>query len=143
MEGTLLPNTKVSEKALKTFDEATQKDLINLNNWSETNWHIMEKLIPQLKQRGWKAFTATEGNVLNLQIMDPKIIRAYRDEAGNIINKMNEGGKVPGGGIGDFAVENLRKKQVTVHKPSKSLVKQGYSKEVRLKARYKNISYFG
>ena len=143
MEGTLLPNTKVSEKALKTFDEATQKDLINLNNWSETNWHIMEKLIPQLKQRGWKAFTATEGNVLNLQIMDPKIIRAYRDEAGNIINKMNEGGKVPGGGIGDFAVENLRKKQVTVHKPSKSLVKQGYSKEVRLKARYKNTSYFG
>ena len=31
MEGTLLPNTKVSEKALKTFDEATQKDLMNLN----------------------------------------------------------------------------------------------------------------
>ena len=142
-EGNLLPNTKVSKQALKRFDEATQKDLMNLDSWNETNWHIMEKIIPQLKQRGWKAFTATEGNVLNLQIMDPKIIRAYRDEAGNIINEMNEGGRVPGGGIGNFVPENLRKKQVTVHKPSKSLVKQGYNKEVRLKARYKNTSYFG
>jgi hypothetical protein len=143
MEGNLTPNTKVSKKALKSFDDATQKDLMNLDKWSETNWHIMEKLIPQFKQRGWKAFTATEGNVLNLQIMDPKIIRAYRDKAGNIVNEMNEGGKVPGGGIGNFVPENLRKKQVTVHKPSKSLVKQGYSPEARLKARYRNTSYFG
>ena len=103
----------------------------------------MEKILPQIKERGWKAFTATEGKIINLQIMDPKMIRAYRDEAGNIINEMNEGGRVPGGGIGNFVPENLRKKQVTVHKPSKSLVKQGYSPEVRLKARYKNTSYFG
>jgi len=139
----LPPNTKVTEKSLKDFDVRTQKNLKRLDNWSVANWDIMEKILPQIKARGWKAFTATEGKIINLQIMDPKMIRAYRDEAGNIINEMNEGGRVPGGGIGNFVPENLRKKQVTVHKPSKSLVKQGYNKEVRLKARYKNTSYFG
>ena len=143
IENNLVHNTKVRKRHLEVFDETTRKDLMNLNTWNKTNWHIMEAIIPQLKQRGWKAFTATEGEVINLQVMDPKIIRAYRDEAGKIISEMNEGGRVPGGGIGDFVPENLRKKQVTVHKPSKSLVKQGYSKEARLKARYKNISYFG
>ena len=142
-EDKLHPNTKVYDKALKTFDKSTKEDLALLDTWQKTNWHIMEKIIPQLKARGWKAFTVTEGKTLNLQVLDPKIIRAYRDEAGNIIREMNEGGKVPGGGIGNFVAENLRKKQVTVHKPSKSLVKQGYSPEARLKARYKNTSYFG
>ena len=142
-EDKLHPNTKVYDKTLKTFDKSTKEDLASLDTWNKTNWHIMEKIIPQLKARGWKAFTVTEGKTLNLQILDPKIVRAYRNEAGEIINKMNEGGKVPGGGIGNFVAENLRKKQVTVHKPSKSLVKQGYSPEARLKARYKNTSYFG
>ena len=143
LEEQVVPNTKMYDKALKTFDKSTKEDLALLDTWDKSNWHIIEKIIPQLKARGWKAFTATEGKVLNLQIMDPKIIRAYRNEAGEIVNKMNEGGKVPGGGIGNFVAENLRKKQVTVHKPSKSLVKQGYSPEARLKARYKNTSYFG
>jgi hypothetical protein len=143
LEEKVVPNTKMYDKALKTFDKSTAEDLARLDNPNTTNWHIIEKIVPQLKERGWKAFTTVEGEKLNLQIIDPKIIRAYRNEAGEIVNKMNEGGKVPGGGIGNFVAENLRKKQVTVHKPSKSLVKQGYSPEARLKARYKNTSYFG
>jgi len=143
LEERTVPNTKMYKKSLKTFDESTAEDLALLDTWDKTNWHIMEKIIPQLKERGWKAFTANEAGTLNLQIIDPKIIRSYRDEAGDIVNAMNKGGKVPGGGIGDFVAENLRKKQVTVHKPSKSLVKQGYSPEARLKARYRNTSYFG
>ena len=143
IEEKVVPNTKMYDKALKTFDKSTAENLASLDRPDATNWHVIEKIIPQLKERGWKAFTTTEGRTLNLQIIDPKIIRAYRDEAGDIVKEMNEGGKVPGGGIGNFVAENLRKKQVTVHKPSKSLVKQGYSPEARLKARYKNTSYFG
>jgi len=143
LEEKVVPNTKMYDKALKTFDKSTAENLASLDIPDATNWHVIEKIIPQLKERGWKAFTTTEGRTLNLQIIDPKIIRAYRDEAGDIVKEMNEGGKVPGGGIGNFVAENLRKKQVTVHKPSKSLVKQGYSPEARLKARYKNTSYFG
>ena len=143
LEEKVVPNTKMYEKSLKAFDESTAENLALLDKPNATNWHIIEKIVPQLKERGWKAFTTTEGNTLNLQIIDPKMIRSYRNEAGDIVNAMNEGGKVPGGGIGNFVAENLRKKQVTVHKPSKSLVKQGYSPEARLKARYRNTSYFG
>ena len=143
LEEKVVPNTKMFKKSLKAFDESTAENLALLDKPNATNWHIIEKIVPQLKERGWKAFTTTEGNTLNLQIIDPKMIRSYRNEAGDIVNAMNEGGKVPGGGIGNFVAENLRKKQVTVHKPSKSLVKQGYSPEARLKARYKNTSYFG
>ena len=143
LEEKVVPNTKMFKKSLKAFDESTAENLALLDKPNATNWHIIEKIVPQLKERGWKAFTTTEGNTLNLQIIDPKMIRSYRNEAGDIVNAMNDGGKVPGGGIGGFVAENLRKKQVTVHKPSKSLVKQGYSPEARLKARYRNTSYFG
>ena len=143
LEEKVVPNTKMFKKSLKAFDESTAENLALLDKPNATNWHIIEKIVPQLKESGWKAFTTTAGNTLNLQIIDPKMIRSYRNEAGDIVNAMNDGGKVPGGGIGGFVAENLRKKQVTVHKPSKSLVKQGYSPEARLKARYRNTSYFG
>ena len=143
LEEQVVPNTKMYDKALKTFDKSTKEDLALLDTWDKSNWHIIEKIIPQLKARGWKAFTVTEGKTLTLQVLDTKIIRAYRDEAGDIVKEMNKGGRVSNGGIVDLVAENLRKKQVTAHKPSKSLVKQGYSPEARLKARYKNTSYFG
>jgi len=143
IEEKVVPNTKMYDKALKTFDKSTAENLASLDIPDATNWHVIEKIIPQLKERGWKAFTTTEGRTLNLQIIDPKIIRAYRDEAGDIVKEMNKGGRVSNGGIVDLVAENLRKKQVTAHKPSKSLVKQGYSPEARLKARYRNTSYFG
>ena len=71
------------DKALKAFDKSTAEDLASLETWDVTNWHIMEKIIPEIKARGWKAFTAGEAGSLNLQILDPKIIRSYREEAGH------------------------------------------------------------
>jgi hypothetical protein len=149
-DGTLRNDRVIAEREA-AFDKATLDNIKDLDDWKKTNWDVMETISDRVKDRGWKGYLTVEQGKVNLQVLDGKLIRGVRDtDTGQImyntpkpLKKLEEGGPVREGIMALPKPVNLRKKQTTVHKPSKSLVKQGYSPEARLKARYKNVSYIG
>ena len=149
-DGTLRNDRVLAEKEA-AFDKATLDNIKKLDNWEKTNWEVMETIQPKIKERGWMGYTTVEKGVINLQVLDGRMIRGVRDkDTGQImyntskpLKELEDGGPVREGIMTLPKPINLRKKQVTVHKPSKSLKKQGFNKETRLKAQYKNVSYIG
>jgi len=149
-DGTLRNDRVIAEKKA-AFDKVTLDNIKDLNNWEKTNWQVMETIQDNIIERGWKGYTTTEKGILNLQVLDGRMIRGVRDkDTGEImystakpLKELEDGGPVREGITALPKPVNLRKKQVTQVKPSKSLKKQGFNKETRLKAQYKNVSYFG
>ena len=150
----VLANEKQHYNRKTEFEKETAKNLKRIYKPEKTrygNWDILETIIDPIKKRGWKGFTTAEGRTLNLQVLDEKLIKGVRDrDTGEImyntpraLKRLDEGGPVREGIMTLPSPVNLRKKQVTVHKPSKSLKKQGFNLETRLKAQYKNTSYIG
>jgi len=149
-DGTLRNDRVIAEREA-AFDKATLDKIKDLDDWKKTNWDVMETISDRVKDRGWKGYLTVEQGKVNLQVLDGKLIRGVRDtDTGQImyntpkpLKKLEEGGPVREGIMALPKPVNLRKKQVTQVKPSKSLKKQGFNKETRLKAQYKNVSYFG
>ena len=149
-DGTLR-NDRTLAQEKNTFDKATSKAVKDLDDWDKSNWEVMETVSERVKARGWKGYTSVEEGKLNLQVLDGKMIRGIKDkDTGQLmyntptaLKELDEGGPVRDGIMTLPKPVNVRKKQVTVHKPSKSLKQQGFNPEVRLKAQYKNTSYIG
>ena len=149
-DGTLRNDRTIAQQR-NSFDKETSANIKKLKNWDETNWDVMEEIVEPIKAKGWKGFTSVEEGTLNLQVLDGKLIRGIKDkDTGQLmyntptaLKELNEGGPVREGIMTLPKPVNVRKKQVTVHKPSKSLKQQGFNPEVRLKAQYKNTSYIG
>ena len=149
-DGTLR-NDRTLAQEKNAFDKATSKSIKDLDDWSKTNWDVMETISDRLKDRGWKGYLTVEQGKVNLQVLDGKMIRGIKDkDTGQLmyntpkaLKELDEGGPVREGIMTLPKPVNIRKKQVTVHKPSKSLKQQGFNPEVRLKAQYKNTSYIG
>lgn len=149
-DGTLRSDRVIAEKEA-AFDKVTMDNIKDLKNWEKSNWEVLETISEKVKDRGWKGYTTVEEGTLNLQVLDGKMIRGVRDkDTGQLmyntpkpLKELEDGGPVREGITALPKPVNLRKKQVTQVKPSKSLKKQGFNKETRLKAQYKNVSYFG
>ena len=149
-DGTLR-NDRTLAQHKNSFDKETSANVKKLKNWDETNWDVMEEIVEPIKTQGWKGFTSVEEGTLNLQVLDGKMIRGIKNkDTGQLmyntpkaLKELDEGGPVREGIMTLPKPVNVRKKQVTVHKPSKSLKQQGFNPEVRLKAQYKNTSYIG
>jgi len=144
-------NDRTLAQQENAFDKETLKNIKNLDDWSKTNWDVMETISDRVKDRGWKGYLTIEQGKVNLQVLDGKMIRGIKDkDTGQLmyntptaLKELNEGGPVREGIMTLPKPVNVRKKQVTVYKPSKSLKQQGFNPEVRLKAQYKNTSYIG
>jgi len=149
-DGTLRNDRVLAEKEA-AFDKVTMDNIKDLKNWEKSNWEVLETISERVKERGWKGYTTVEEGTLNLQVLDGKMIKGVRDkDTGQLmyntpkpLKELEDGGPVREGITALPKPVNLRKKQVTQVKPSKSLKKQGFNKETRLKAQYKNVSYFG
>ena len=149
-DGTLR-NDRTLAQEKNTFDKATSKAVKDLDDWDKSNWEVMETVSERVKARGWKGYTSVEEGKLNLQVLDGKMIRGIKDKdtgqlmynTPKVLKELDEGGPVRDGIMTLPKPVNVKKKQVTVHKPSKSLKQQGFNPEVRLKAQYKNTSYIG
>lgn len=149
-DGTLR-NDRTLAQEKNAFDKATSKSIKDLDDWDKTNWDVMETISDRLKNRGWKGYLTVEEGKLNLQVLDGKMIRGVKDkDTGQLmyntpkaLKELKDGGPVREGILTLPKPVNVRKKQVRMHKASKSLKDQGYSPEVRLKAQFKNTSYIG
>jgi len=149
-DGTLR-NDRTLAQQKNAFDKATSKAIKDLDDWDKTNWDVMETISDRVKARGWKGYLTVEQGKVNLQVLDGKMIRGIKNkDTGQLmyntpkaLKELDEGGPVREGIMTLPKPVNVRKKQVTVHKPSKSLKQQGFNPEVRLKAQYKNTSYIG
>ena len=149
-DGTLRNDRVLAEKEA-AFDKVTMDNIKDLKDWEKSNWEVLETVSERVKERGWKGYTTVEEGTLNLQVLDGKMIKGVRDkDTGQLmyntpkpLKELKEGGPVREGIMTLPKPVNVRKKQVTQVKPSKSLKKQGFNKETRLKAQYKNVSYIG
>ena len=149
-DGTLRNDRVLAEKEA-AFDKVTMDNVKDLKDWEKSNWEVLETVSERVKERGWKGYTTVEEGTLNLQVLDGKMIKGVRDkDTGQLmyntpkpLKELEDGGPVREGITALPKPVNLRKKQVTQVKPSKSLKKQGFNKETRLKAQYKNVSYIG
>lgn len=149
-DGSLRNDRTVAERIQK-FDYETEKSIKDLADFQKPNWDVLETIAEEIGERGWKGYTTVEAGKLNLQVLDGKMIRGIKDkDTGKLmyntpkaLKELDEGGPVREGIMTLPKPVNIKKKQVTVHKPSKSLKQQGFNPEVRLKAQYKNTSYIG